>query len=341
MDRTRRPTADHQAWHALAARLSAMRQPRQQARLPRRQQADARLPGVRQRMAISERGMSDTSRPPSPADDDDIRHDDLEFNPQLEPKKSRAWLNLLIESEKAFEDWNKHCDYIDKQYANSQRLADRVRVKEFQMFWANTEVIGPSIYAKPPNPVVVPKWKDHRPVPQAASEVLERCVTVAFDLAHINELMLQVRNDVALIGRGVAWCRYEPKGEGYDYEKVCIDFKHRKDFLHSVSRNWSEVTWVAGASYLTRQEARDRFEPTSGDDYKEAEYKVDLDIKEVGGTDNRERAKFWEIWDKANKRVVWVAEGVEDILDEDDPHLDCQDFFPCPKPAYGTLQRGS
>ena len=29
------------------------------------------------------------------------------------------------------------------------------------------------------------------------------------------------------------------------------------------------------------------------------------------------------------------------ILDEDDPHLELQNFFPCPKPAYGAVQRGS
>ena len=39
--------------------------------------------------------------------------------------------------------------------------------------------------------------------------------------------------------------------------------------------------------------------------------------------------------------MVWVAKGCEDILDEDDPHLDLREFFPCPKPAYGTVQRGS
>jgi hypothetical protein len=155
--------------------------------------------------------------------------------------------------------------------------------------------------------------------------------------------MLAVRDDVVLIGRGVAWCRYESGGKGsfYNYEKVCIDFKNRRDFLHSVSRNWSEVTWVAAASYLTRSEARDRFRPYSGDAYQDAEYKVDKEANEVGGADKRERAKFWEIWHKGEKRVVWVAKGCEDILDEDDPHLDLRDFFPCPQPAYGTVQRGS
>jgi len=274
--------------------------------------------------------------------DADIRNDDAEFNPSLEPKSAKAWLNLLEESEDAFEDWNNHCDNIDKQFASLERLS-QYRDKEFSMFWANCEVLKPSIYAKPPIPVVTPKFKDRRPVYQQASEVMERCCNVAFDLTRINDLMLLVRDDCSMYSRGVAWCRYESgKGDSeYDHEKVCIDFKNRRDFLHSISRNWREVTWVAGASYLTRTEARKRFKEYSGDAYQEADYKVDKESKNVGGADNRERAKFWEIWDRGSKRVVWVAEGVEDILDEDDAHLDLQNFFPCPKPAYGTLQRGS
>jgi hypothetical protein len=275
--------------------------------------------------------------------EDDLRSEDNEYNPAIEPKSAKAWINLLTESEDAFEDWNNHCDMIDRQYASLAKLAQMGRDKEFQMFWANAEVLKPSIYAKPPIPVVVPKFKDRRPVYQQASEVMERCCNVAFDLARINDLMLLVRDDLSMNSRGVAWCRYESGGKksDYDHEKVCIDFKGRRDFLHSISRNWREVTWVAAASYLTRSEARKRFSDYSGDAYQEAEYKVDKDAKEIGGADNRERAKFWEIWDKGSRRVVWVAEGCEDILDEDDAHLDLQNYFPCPKPCYGTVQRGS
>jgi hypothetical protein len=277
------------------------------------------------------------------ANNDDARSQDSEYDPEVEPSSAKAWLNLLQESEDAFERWNGHCDRIDKQFASLERLSQSMRDKEFQMFWANCEVLKPAIYAKPPIPVVVPKFKDRRPIYQAAAEVVERCATVAFDLARIDELMLLVRDDVALIGRGVAWCRYESGGKGsyYKHERVCIDFKNRRDFLHSISRTWPEVTWVAAASYLTRSEARERFEATSGDAYEQAEYRVDKEAKGVGGADNRERAKFWEIWDKGSERVVWVAKGCEDILDEDDPHLDLLNFFPCPKPAYGALQRGS
>src|SRR3954469_3862164 len=198
--------------------------------------------------------------------DEDLRHDDHEFNPQLEPKKSKSWLNLLEESETAFEKWNDHCDKIDKLYANLERLSGMTRDKEFQMFYANCEVIKPSIYARPPQPVVVTKFKDRRPVYQAAAELLERCDTGAFDRARIDPLVKMVRDDVALIGRGVSWCRYESGRDGfYNHEKVCIDFKFRRDFLHSISRCWAEVWWVAGASYLTRHEARERFKKYSGD----------------------------------------------------------------------------
>ena len=156
----------------------------------------------------------------------------------------------------------------------------------------------------------------------------------------INDLMLLVRDDLSMTSRGVAWCRYESGNDDdsqYHHEKVCIDFKSRRDFLHSISAQLARSDVGGGAqSYLTRTEARKRFKKYSGDAYQEAEYKVDKDSKEIGGADARERAKFWEIWDKPSGRVVWVAEGVEDILDEDDAHLDLQNFFPCPKPAYGT-----
>ena len=254
--------------------------------------------------------MTDEPRGENAPTREDERHDDHEYNPALEPKSSKAWLNLLRESEKAFERWNDHCDNLDKRFANLERLAEQARDREFQLFWANLEVLKPSIYAKAPVPVVVPKFKDQRPLQLAASEMMERCCVVAFDMARINDLMLLVRDDTVLYSRGVAWCRYE-KGEKdsyYDYEKVCIDHKNRRDFLHSLSRSWREVTWVAAASYLTRSQARKRFHEHSGDCYQEADYKVDRDAEEIGGTDKRERAKFWEIWDK-NEQARGVGRG--------------------------------
>ena len=274
----------------------------------------------------------------------DERSGDREFNPALEPDKAKAWLNLLAESEKAFEEYNEACDNIERLYANLASLRSTTRDRQFNLFWANLEILKPSIYAKAPVPVVVPKFKDRQPLYQTTSELLERCSVVAFDLTRINDLLMLVRDDLATSGRGVAWCRYEPADkEKRKPEYVCVDHKGRRDFLHSLSRNWREVTWVAAASYLTRAQAKARFKDYSGDEYQKAEYKVDKDLKEIGGGDNRERAKFWEVWHRGLNKVVWVAEGCEEVLDEAEPDelATLQNFFPCPKPAYSATQPGS
>ena len=275
---------------------------------------------------------------------DDERSEDAEYNPALEPEKAQAWLNLLQESEDAFEDWNEACDNIEKLFANLENLRSNTRDKQFNLFWANLSILKPIIYAKPPVPVVVPKFKDRRPLYQTTSELLERCCTVAFDMTRINDLLMLVRDDLATNARGVAWCRYEPADKAkHKPEYICVDHKNRRDFLHSLSRNWREVTWVAAASYLTRPQARERFHRYSGDEYQRAEYKVNKEAKELGGGDNRERAKFWEIWHKGMNTVVWVADGCEFVLDVAEPEelAQLQNFFPCPPPAYGVCQPGS
>ena len=162
---------------------------------------------------------------------EDERAGDTEYNPAMEPEKAKAWLNLLRESEKAFEEWNECCDNIEKLYANLEFLRCLTRDRQFNLFWANLEILKPSIYAKPPVPVVVPKFKDRRPLYQTTSELLERCSIVAFDLTRINDLLMLVRDDLATTGRGVAWCRYEPADEEHEKpEYVCVDHKGQKRF---------------------------------------------------------------------------------------------------------------
>ena len=90
---------------------------------------------------------------------EDERSGDAEYNPALDPEKAKAWLNLLQESEDAFEDWNEACDNIERLYANLEQLRNRERDRQFNLFWANLEILKPIIYAKPPVPVVVPSSK--------------------------------------------------------------------------------------------------------------------------------------------------------------------------------------
>ncbi|WP_273727484.1 hypothetical protein [Brucella gallinifaecis] len=249
-----------------------------------------------------------------------------------------AWLRVIEHAEKVFEPYQDKADNIDELYGDLEKLGNIKRDRDFQLFWANIQVLAPSIYARPPVPVVAPKFSDNKPVLDAASEVLERCTVVTFDLSAINEVMLELRDDLAILARGAPWVRYENKG---GQERVCIEHKDRKDFLHEPARKWQDVGWVAGRAWLTKDEMKARFAETSGDAYENAEYSIQKDDKENGANDGLKKAAVWEIWSKTEKKVIWVSPGVDKVLDIDKPHLNLEGFFPCPKPAYGTLARRS
>lgn len=256
-------------------------------------------------------------------------------------ESSAGVLAALRKAEDAFREWQATCDDIDDAYGLEGRSAvtDTSSVgwtdTQLDMFWASYEILKPAVYARPPQPVVAPLFKDSKRLPSVTAELLERCAVSVFKRTDIDSTMIQCRDDVIFTGRGVLWLRYESEdGE----QKVCIEHKDRRDFLHEPARYWSEVGWVAGASWLTHDQMKDRFGSDKADD-------ATYSIKREDEADRHVRravqakCKVWEVWHRADKKVYWVTEGVDTFLDKDEPHLDLTGFFPCPKPAYATLQR--
>jgi len=244
------------------------------------------------------------------------------------PKSARDWLDKINKAEKAFEVYGRKCDSISKLYANLEKLASNTGDAEFQIFWANLEVLKPSIYTRPPRPVVMPRHSDLGEVVRKASEMIERGLQYDVEADDLHETLCAVRDDLAICARGVPWVL--DNGQ-------CVHVE-RCDFLHEPARKWPEVTWVARAVYLTKEEGRERF----GARFKNVELNKIGDDKEGGEyKETLEKAKVWEIWCKASRRVYYVTEGVDELLDESEAFIDVKGFFPCPKPAYGTLQPGT
>lgn len=251
-------------------------------------------------------------------------------------RSSKSWLDMIEDGNKHFEFYNQKCDSIDKLYGTLKSLSGERAEREMQIFWANMEVLKPAIYARPPVPVVTARFKDRKPILGHASELLERAMVASFDAQGLDQTMLMVRDDLATNGRGVVWLRYQRDESG---ERVVYDHIDRADFVHQPVRKWSEVSWVARRTFKSREEMRKRFEQDSGDAWLKAQY---AEIKDEGSGDcfdDEKKAEVWEIWHKGKGVVVWVTKGVEDVLDIREPFLTLDGFFPCPRPAYGTVER--
>lgn len=246
------------------------------------------------------------------------------------PAPAGLWLDRIKDYQVAFQKWADQCRNLDKLYSRRERsdAADR----EYAIFWANIEVLKPAVYARPPVPVVAPRFKDNNAVALSASEVLERACVVNFEQQDLNGLMQAVRDDFLMYARGTGWARFAMVE---DKEAVPYDHVAGCDFAHEMQRSWRIVGWVARRAWLTRDEGKKRF----GDAFdgvplkKQDEYAVT--------PQKTDKAAVWEIWNKATGKVIWVAEDYRDVLDEQEAFLSLAGFFPCPPPAYGTLTPGS
>lgn len=237
--------------------------------------------------------------------------------------KAKKWLEAITNAEKVFDEYNTSADRTEKCYADLNTLR-ATGDREFQIFWANMEILRPSVYQRAPQPVVMPRQTDLGPVARRSAEVLERALEYDIEDDNLHETLCQVRDDLCLVARGVPWVL--DNGE-------CIHVD-RKDFLHEPARKWKEVTWVSRRAFLTREEGVERF----GTKFAKVEKMKPGDDRDdkYGGVD--EKCPVFEVWDKISGKVIWVARGCDDVLDEQDAFVNVKGFFPCPKPVYATLE---
>lgn len=248
----------------------------------------------------------------------------------------------------------------------------------FNILWSNIKTLKPAVYSRPPKVEVSRRFKDKNDIARVASMILERVID--YELVQYPDYNSAVSNSVddrLLIGRGVSWIRYEPKIEtveepqisddvenepSEDYaqnanennglageapeplervtdERTPVDYVFWEDFAHLPARTWEEVTWVARRVYMSQEEGVERF----GNVFKEVPltHSPDLEDDQKATTQSLKKAPVWEIWCKPSKKVYWIADHYDEILDEKDDPLELETFFPCPKPIFATVTTDS
>ena len=295
--------------------------------------------------------------------------------------KYQRWLIEIEQAEKWCKDWFDDARKCVKRYRDEDRNQNTAssQNRRLNIFWSNVATLQPALYARRAKPVVERRFKDNDPVGKVAAEVLERAVTFATDSDQFDEVIKQARDDRLIVGRGTAWMRYVPHfqqmqpptpddgvsvtddaseyesetdqddapmapAETLVFEEVAHDYVAWTDFLMSPARTWREVRWVARKVQMTRHELVERFGEEIGNAVPlSARLKQDNpDTPEARFRDGlAARAEVFEIWDKSERRVCWIAKGYEAPLDERDDPLRLREFFPCPRPLFATITTNS
>ena len=276
---------------------------------------------------------------------------------------------------KKFQEWEDRAETIIKRYRDDRGGLDkdtRQNEARYNILWSNIQTMIPNVFARLPQPEVSRRYKDKDPVGRVASMILERALE--YEVEAYPDYENAVRNSVEdrlLPGRGIAWVRYMPvmkdvempeqpmqamDGEEgtqisedtpktypvIDYECSPCDYVAWKDFGHNLSRTWEEVSMVWRIVPMNREELVERFGEEIGE-------QIPLDMKS-GGRDAdtaspeelaKMKANIYELWDKKEKRCVWMSKSHQKALDVKDDPLGLDGFFPCPKPLYATTTTDS
>ena len=273
---------------------------------------------------------------------------------------------------KKFQEWEDRAETIIKRYRDDRGGLDkdtRQNEARYNILWSNIQTMIPNVFARLPQPEVSRRYKDKDPVGRVASMILERALE--YEVEAYPDYENAVRNSVEdrlLPGRGIAWVRYMPvmkdvempeqpmDGEEgtqisedtpktypvIDYECSPCDYVAWKDFGHNLSRTWEEVSMVWRVVPMNREELVERFGEEIGE-------QIPLDMKS-GGRDAdtaspeelaKMKANIYELWDKKEKRCVWMSKSHQKALDVKDDPLGLDGFFPCPKPLYATTTTDS
>jgi hypothetical protein len=280
---------------------------------------------------------------------------------QEQPGTASAIIDEITAYEREYQSWEKRGDEIVKRYRDEVNIAStnaEVINRTFNILWANTEVLAPTLYSRLPKVEVQRRYKDKDPVGRAAALIAERAGSYILETTSSNEVLKCNVQDLLLPGRACAWVKYEAVTEDQPVvdpmsgqpamdedgkpatqpvkvsEKCEPIYIYWKDFGHSPRRTWAEVPRVWRRSYMSRAELVKRFGEKLGQELPLDREPVD---KENGIDEMKSQATIYEVWCKDSGKVKWVHKSQPQILEEIDPPIDLEGFWPCPRPLWSVM----
>jgi hypothetical protein len=294
--------------------------------------------------------MADAAYAPAPAAKRETRADAEDKPTKGKGKKpggesAKLYHEELVSAGKRDESWLKRGREVVQRYRD-ERDGKRAE-KRFNILWSNTEILKAAVFQGLGNPDVrrrFPKRGQDEKNTKTAALVMERGASYSNDAYDCETQIRACVEDMLLPGRGAAWVVYDAivdadpeTGEDRIVSQTVRDeHVYWEDFRTSAGRKWSDVWWVARCHYYGRDDLR-KFFPDHADHIPLNSQLADTTKDSTRDEDDTfKRARTWEIWDKAKRRRVYVAEDYDTILKADDDPYRLQHFFPCPDPLYSV-----
>ena len=268
------------------------------------------------------------------------------------------WQKELDNASNYERDWRERGNIIIDRYRDERGgyTIGGALSRKFNILWSNTETLKAALFARMAKPDVRRRFPDPNPVGREVAILLERALQYELDTNRADIPIMAAMEDYLLPGRGVIWVVYEPvlikekidvrieaedkttivqeteEIERLGDQRCRFEYVHWEDYRESPCRRSEDATWRARRHLLTRDEL-------IGRGFRDAE---DIPLNwmpessEYNENELYNRAEVWEIWDKVQRRRLYVATGHKTVLAEDDDPYNLEGFYPCPTPLIAV-----
>ncbi len=117
----------------------------------------------------------------------------------------RFWSSQIGTAKKQAIKWHKAGTETVKQYRDDHTRHG----SQFNILWANTEILKPAVLSRISRPNITRRFKDENRVARDVAETLEKVCSFIHDESEFATEMKQVRDDFLLPGRGVMRFKYK------------------------------------------------------------------------------------------------------------------------------------
>ncbi len=271
------------------------------------------------------------------------------------------WASELESSEKFLRKFHKQGEKVINRYLDDRGDTTTAGGNAFRLnlFNSNIRTMMDMLYSNLPKVEASRTHADSSDdVARVAANTIERLINtdIADHPKDYDSVLRSCLQDRLLPGLGVARIRYEFDEEEFQVpprldpfgnviapaytdvkivnEQAPVDYFHWQDVRWGWARCFSEVPWVGFRSYLSKDEAADRF---GKENARQLEYKKQKVSDNTRGETRPEddapwsKAEVWEIWDKTLKQTVWYSPGAPKLLDKRPDPLQLKNFYPCPE----------
>lgn len=263
------------------------------------------------------------------------------------------WANWVVMSDRynvLYRNDPLNCDIFNEEYLNVLFNGTTT----YNIFNANVSTLMPILYSNTPKVDVRRRFFEKDKIARKSAELLERNIDYCVDSYDFDSEMKRVVIDALVTGRAVAReiidittietnTIFKDREIGNRVRTTYVDFH---DFITQPSRRWEEVQWIAFRNLYSYDEVVERFgeeiaKCLSFDKLSTSNLFSDTTYQYSGYQYNNDSAasgikftEIWEIWNKAERKILHVSLGYDKIIKQIDDPLKISSFFPTPKPIF-------